>query len=161
MSSFDIEKLEALFSSRDSCEITPSFVCSNQEDEEAIEETRDFFGKEWKEITPDIYERNIAAISFLTPEAFAYFLPSLIRCSRLSYDKVSVTVDKVLSNLDGRFLGDLKSWQKNYWQSFTDSQIELILQWFDWLSTRERDVDFMKQLRIARISLREKVWLSW
>lgn len=136
-------------------------ICSNIKDVEAREETLPFLGKRWDEVNPVQFWDNFACISFFTPQAFKYYLAALIKCSLEDYELTSLCVSKLLSNLDSDFLGDLASWQYEYWILFSEDQLDLIRKWFAKLEVLDINLDFQKALKKARTAVDQKSWLGW
>lgn len=109
-------------------------VCRNVADEEAVEESSVFLGKRAGDITPEIWRKSWSALSFLSDEAFVYFIPSLIRASLFDHQSTINAVDS--------FLFSASRITKNYtdnnagmkrWDNLSIDQIESIQKWIDWL----------------------------
>jgi hypothetical protein len=59
-------------------ELPPGALFATEDDEGA---RAIFTGARWEDIEPDALQRHSAAVNFLSPSAFAYFLPALILAS--------------------------------------------------------------------------------
>jgi hypothetical protein len=59
----------------------------------------DLQGKHWKEITPDIIFRQRGELSFITFEAFRFYLPVFMRAALLHYDEVDTLPGNLISHL--------------------------------------------------------------
>jgi hypothetical protein len=59
-----------------------------------------FSGKDWRDLCQDDWEQHYDAVSFFTPEAFAYYLPSILsltadgRCHLLVADQIIGSLDR-------------------------------------------------------------------
>lgn len=109
-------------------------VCRNVDDEEAIEEASPFLGKKWIEIKPEIWREHWCALTFLSDQAFSYFLPSLIKASLHDYASTINAVDSCLCGMPrvSRY-GEVNAHNLKRWQRLSISQIECVEEWISWL----------------------------
>jgi hypothetical protein len=94
-----------------------------------------FRGQDWKAITWEDWDGHPDAIYTFTPEAFAYYLPSIICLSIQFPDKWFFPVDSLLRVLD-------RSPVVEYWDSFIVTRLiglkqeeyQVLKEWILWLS---------------------------
>ena len=53
-------------------------MCGTSQGDEASEYAMEFFGQDWRRLHPEFLDRENAALSFLAPPAFRYFLPAYL-----------------------------------------------------------------------------------
>ncbi|MEO8393155.1 MAG: DUF6714 family protein [Chloroflexota bacterium] len=61
--------------------------------------TRNFTGKHWGEITGDLLFKQRECLSYLTPEAFRFYIPSYMLAVLLHPDKVDTLMDRIVTDL--------------------------------------------------------------
>ena len=71
-------------------------ICSNLDDEEALECTVSFSGKQWTDLTAWSW-RNHGSVNFLKPPVLIYFMPSLLFWARVDLQMVVLAFDAMLS----------------------------------------------------------------
>lgn len=94
-----------------------------------------FNGQNWRNITFEDWRKHPDAFYFFTPEAFAYYLQSIICISLKHFQEWFYPVDILLSILD-------RSPQVEYWDDFMLSRVgalypeeyEVLKLWILWLS---------------------------
>jgi hypothetical protein len=66
-----------------------------------VEDALTFTGKDWHEITCEHWRKHYCAVSFLSPEAFAYYLPSLMSLTITNPENYpDLAVDSLINELD-------------------------------------------------------------
>lgn len=129
-------------------------VCRNVDDEEAIEEASPFLGKKWIDITPEIWREHWCALTFLSDQAFGYFLPSLIKASLHDYASTINAVDSCLCGMPrvSRH-GEENEHNLERWRQLSISQIECVEEWISWLE--KRHIKDYSTLNLAKESINQ------
>ena len=91
---------------------------------DAISETLPFSGLQWNEVDCDLIKNHWEAPSFFSPEAFHYYLPAYIICSKDIDDMLSLPLENIINTLE---------WWDERWDIFTKVQLEIVLKWIAWL----------------------------
>jgi hypothetical protein len=65
-----------------------------------VEDTLWFAGRDWRTLTPEDWEKHNCATTFFEPEAFAYYLPSLMILTMERPSDGMLAADSVIYNLD-------------------------------------------------------------
>jgi|SRR5215470_5922983 len=92
------DKVERIFSSRPKpTQVIDDGVLKLDSD---VEEALWFFGRDWRELTWQDWQAHSAAIYFFCPEAFAYYLPSVLRLSAQNPSEELMAADSLISQLD-------------------------------------------------------------
>jgi hypothetical protein len=105
-----------------------------------VEDALWFTGRNWHDITLKDWERYNCGIYFLSPEAFAYYLPSLIVLSIQSPTDSLLSVDSVLHLLDRS--PDMNGWDDHFSErflGFTSDEYEVIKEWLLFLAEYGKD----------------------
>jgi hypothetical protein len=93
------EKVETAFSGR----VIPSQVVSAdayRQFDSDVEETVWFTGRNWRDITWQDWRTRYVAITFFNPEAFAYYLQSLLRLTAQNPNENLLSAESVILQLD-------------------------------------------------------------
>lgn len=106
------------------------------------EDALNFQGRDWREISWQEWERNRDAFFAFTPDAFAYYLPSILSITSQEKAKWLTAADSFLRVLD-------RSPNIHHWDNFIVtrligleiSEFEAIKAWLLSLSGREPDFD--------------------
>jgi hypothetical protein len=95
------EKIEKAFEHRKMPEQTvdPGYLEKYPIDSD-VEDALRFQGKGWREIAGAHWNRHWCAFSFLSREALAYYLPSLLYLPIREPDLVDLAIDSLMSELD-------------------------------------------------------------
>ena len=115
--------------------VTNIEVCSSLRDD-----ARHFEGMDWSQVTADDWKRYGDAFFGLSPEAFAYFLPSVLA---LSFDESNlplVVADALITSLDTS--GDPELWDDWFSERFrqlTSPELKVLQDWSTlYLAGREK-----------------------
>jgi hypothetical protein len=114
-----IEKLETFFPVNPQ----PIFAASASYDSESEEETRNFLGKRWTHLPCDVWQESERAVFFLSNDSFIYFLPSLIKCSLIEFDKCQLAI----SNMFFLFIND--NHRESRFSDFSIEQLRIVMRW--------------------------------
>lgn len=133
--------------------INMEFLCENSQDLETREEAGRFLGRKWPELDPDFWCQSPASLSFLAPQAWLYYLPSLMLCSLVDHEKSAAAVENFLIDLVTR-----RGFEFGLGQDVELAKLGLLkllatLGWISWLAqTGEYDEKFAVQAleKIAR-----------
>jgi hypothetical protein len=93
------EKIEKAFAHR----VVPTVVIEPEQYiqfDSDVEEALWFAGRDWRGITADDWHKNSCAIYFLSPDAFRYYLPSLLTLEALQPECTNMAVDAFIGILD-------------------------------------------------------------
>jgi hypothetical protein len=99
-----------------------------------------FSGKNWRDLCQDDWEQHYTAVSFFTPEAFAYYLPSILsltadgRCNLLVADQIIGSLDRSPT------IAYWDDWLTSQFLGLTNEEYEVIKEWL--LSLSGSDVGF-------------------
>lgn len=111
--------------------------------DEARYETSQFLHKPWNVVTPEHWHEHFWATSFFTPEAYRYYLPSIIKCYLNDENMVEMAISDLYSSIREMYkiitnhLKDRMSlWEINRWVGFNRLQINCILLFFLYLERR-------------------------
>lgn len=93
---------------------------------------------EWTEVTAEIWEKNFDVISILSPEAYCYYLPGVMKASVEDGYSNLVVVSNVIAELDR---SPTPEWWDDFflshWPKFTVPEYKAIQEWIFWLSSLE------------------------
>lgn len=92
-----------------------------------IKELDNFNNKEWQDLDKAFWAENFSSIHLLSPEAFCYFLPSLLTIVVEEQEYYLLAFDAVLSDLDRS--PNYLYWNdyfKDRWTKFTPLELETI-----------------------------------
>jgi hypothetical protein len=129
-------------------------VCRNAADEEAIEEASPFLGKKWIDVTPEIWREHWCALTFLSDQAFGYFLPSLIKASLHDYPSTINAVDSCLCGMPRvSQYGEKNDHNLERWRQLSISQIQCVAEWISWLE--KRHIKDCSSLNLAKDSINQ------
>ncbi|MGA8088262.1 MAG: DUF6714 family protein [Terracidiphilus sp.] len=100
-----------------------------------------FQGRDWREITKEDWEKHHWGFSYLSPAAFAYFLPSiLILTLRNPQNSPDLAVDSFVWQLDSSpGVENLSPFSYRYFE-FTDDEFEAMKEWLLWACENKPDV---------------------
>ena len=127
-------------------------VCRNADDEESTEEGSPFLGKKWVDITPLIWREHWCALTFLSDQAFGYFLPSLIKASLYDYASTINAVDSCLCGMPRvSQYGEENGHNLERWRQLSISQIQCVKEWISWLE--KRHIKDCSSLNLAKDSI--------
>jgi len=65
-----------------------------------VEDTLWFQGRDWREVTCDDWRQRYCAVHFLSPEAFAYYLPSLLILTLENPGTPTLAFESIIYDLD-------------------------------------------------------------
>jgi hypothetical protein len=102
-----------------------------------VEETLWFAGRHWQDVTFEDWEAHSCAIFFLSPEAFVYYLPSLLILSMQHPTRSLLSVDAMVGWLDRS--PNTSGWNDHFTDRFIRLQSEeyaVIQEWLLFLSER-------------------------
>lgn len=92
----------------------------------------------WNEITGDQWEKYFDVTNLLSPEAFCYFLPGLMKASLEENQPNLISVVNIITMLDRSPKPD---WWDDFfvarWPLFTLSEYKVIQDWIFWLASSE------------------------
>lgn len=107
------------------------------------DEVMSFEGMAWRDVVFDQVERYSGAIFWFSPEAFRYYLPGFLcaglregRCDANAYDALIGMLDRS---------PDPGLWDDFFlprWPSLTDSELEAVAAWVEWLKAIQPDAFF-------------------
>lgn len=111
-----IEKIEAAFAHRQ----VPTKVVEMEgrfQIDSDVEDALWFAGRDWRSITRDDWERHHCAVIFLSDEAFAYYLPSLLTLTVRNPEHIpGLAVDSLIDLLDRT--PDISQWDLAFTSRF-------------------------------------------
>ena len=93
------ERIERAFEHREMPDSVVDMTNRFQIDSD-VEEALWFKGRNWHSITWDDWQKHSDAIFFFDPEAFAYYLPSLLLLSSQNPDEALMAADSLINELD-------------------------------------------------------------
>jgi hypothetical protein len=106
-----------------------------------VEDALSFAGKDWREITCEHWRKRYCAVHFLSPEAFAYYLPSLLAVQTLQpQGKTDLAVDSLISSLDRS--PSTEGWDDHFRSRFlglTTEEYAVMKEWLLYLSETVTD----------------------
>jgi len=113
-----------------------SIIESKQLSDHEIAEFSAFGSLSWNEVNGDLWHQHFDIVSFLSPEAFCYFLPGVLKASFEENEPNLIVVSSIINMLD-------RSAQPEWWDEFflarwsllTIPEGEVIQAWLFWLST--------------------------
>lgn len=92
----------------------------------------------WKKITADQWERDFDAVSWLSPLAFCYYLPSIFKVSIEENNPNIIVASTIISMLDR---SPCPEWWDDYfssrWCRLNVRECEVVKEWLFWLSSAE------------------------
>jgi hypothetical protein len=132
-----------------------SNVCCDLCDEEAVVNIAAFFGKEWQDVSVDVWEKHPSAITFFTTDALHYYLQSLVCCSKLDFEAVEMAVDSVLRELSPDVIGEIKGWRDSRWVGMSAPLRREVYAWMEFLAARTEVEDSRCQVDRSRRTLAE------
>jgi len=100
-----------------------------------IEKTLWFSGRDWRKLSWDDWQKYYCAIFFFLPEAFAYYLPSIMITALERLENSSMAADSILHDLDrspGQENWDLRLTERYLQLDF--QELEAIEEWMIKLS---------------------------
>jgi hypothetical protein len=102
-----------------------------------------FQGKDWREISKEDWERRYCGLSYLSAEAFAYYLPSvLILTVRDPRNSPDLAADSFVWQLDSSpGIENLSPFCYRYLE-FTDEEFEAVKEWLLWACENKPDSIF-------------------
>jgi hypothetical protein len=130
-----------------------SEVCSDLEDEEAVQSTAPFFGISWMDVASERWRLKPSALTFFTPRAMRYYLPSLIKCSLENPENTELAVDGLIFELEEAAMSELGRWRDSRWSMLSVAQTESVLIWLHSLEGSE-GADFDRRVATAIETLR-------
>jgi len=141
-------KISEAFSSRTRPE---AVIESHAPGTDEYSDAQAFAGREWRELSEDDWREHSAAIFGLSPEAFRYYLPSILHLSVSSNHVDMLGIDALIGMLDRS--NTPSSWDQFFrerWTGFTPAEYQVLQEWLIWLSS-EPGMKFASQ-RLGRAS---------
>jgi hypothetical protein len=131
-----IDQIEAAFAHRQ----RPELLTERPVDDSDYEDAIWFRGRDWREIRWEDWEHNFSAFFAFTPEAFVYFLPSILTlsvCNPNDILLVATSLESVLANgladpNNGPFLRSRLS-------RLAEREYDAIFLWLKWMSAHHRE----------------------
>lgn len=91
---------------------------------------------DWNEITGELWEKYFDVISWFSPDAFCYYLPSIIKVSIEESQPNLIVVESIVYMLDRN--PEPEWWDEFFlkrWTLFTIQECKAIQEWIFWLSS--------------------------
>lgn len=111
-------------------------LCGSDQGDEAAEYALEFRGADWRTLDPAFLSRNSAALSFLTPAAFRYFLPAYLVADLYgesgNADPVFHLTQALLDPGD-----DLHSWTRQRMSAVQGAERAAVIAYLEWMSGRD------------------------
>ena len=95
-----------------------------------VEEALWFSGRDWHEVTWQDWQRHSCAIFFFDPEAFAYYLPSVLLLSAQNPSDSLMAADSLISQLDCS--PDPEGWPEGFVSRFFElnrAELDVLKEW--------------------------------
>lgn len=106
-------------------------LCESDCDIEAIEETLDFKGLKWEEVSPELLRKRFNAFSFFTEMAFFLFMPSVIVASIRDPLKAHLAVEDIIRTLPAPSSVHLREFYQRRWRMFSARQLTYLKEWLE------------------------------
>ncbi|MFA5139120.1 MAG: DUF6714 family protein [Elusimicrobiota bacterium] len=111
-------------------------LCGSDQGDEAAEYALEFKGTDWRTLHPAFLSRNSAALSFLTPGAFRYFLPAFLIADLYgesgSADPVFHLTHALMDPND-----DLHVWTRERLSAIQGSERAAVVAYLEWTAGRD------------------------
>jgi hypothetical protein len=123
------EKIERVFSSRAKPDAVVDMTGRFQIDSD-VEEALWFMGRDWHELTWQDWQEHSSAIYFFDPEAFAYYLPSVLLLSAQNPSETLNAADSLISELD--LSPDAEGWPGGFASRFlklSPAELDVLKEW--------------------------------
>jgi hypothetical protein len=123
------EKIERVFSTRP----TPAHVRLADEViqlDDDVEDALWFSGRDWHELTWQNWQEHSAAIFFFDPEAFAYYIPSILLLSAQNPNESLNAADSLIGELDRT--PDPEEWSEAFVSRFLElnlAELDMLKEW--------------------------------
>jgi hypothetical protein len=128
-------------------------------DDESLEETEVFSGKQWRELDSDFLHRYRDALFWFTPEAFHYYLPAYLVAALVTGDENALYVHNLLFLIRPTRDDSLNEFRKERWEQLTDAQIQALESWLSWLLGKATPPGvFQREVQQALEKVRERYW---
>lgn len=95
-----------------------------------VEEALWFSGRDWHEITWQDWQQHSSAIFFFDPEAFGYYLPSVLRLSAENPHENLMAADSLIGQLDRS--PDVEGWTEGFASHFLElnpAELDVLKEW--------------------------------
>jgi hypothetical protein len=95
-----------------------------------VEEALWFSGRDWHELTCQNWQEHSCAIFFFDPEAFAYYLPSVLLLSAENPSESLTAADSLISQLDRS--PDAEGWTEGFASRFLGlhpAELDVLKEW--------------------------------
>lgn len=103
-------------------------------------EIRSAFGEyAWHELPPATLARHRQALFFLTPTAWAYYLPAYMLAAIDAYGEVDTAVTEIASSLTPSRDPDIEATRKARLAALTEKQLGVLLTFIEWAAGEHAD----------------------
>lgn len=95
-----------------------------------VEDALWFSGRDWRELTWQDWQEHFSAIHFFVPDAFAYYLPSVLLLSSQNRDEGLMAADSVIDELDRS--PDVQGWTEGLVRRFlglSPAELNVLKEW--------------------------------
>ena len=123
------EKIERVFAHRAMPEAVVDMTNCFQIDSD-VEEALWFTGRDWHELTWQDWQEHSCAIFFFDPEAFAYYLPSVLMLSAQNPSDSLMAADSLINELDRT--PDPEGWTEDLVSRFfelNEAELDVLKEW--------------------------------
>jgi hypothetical protein len=116
-------------------ELTESFGSDVEDDLSVLE------GRSWDSIKPQDFRFHFEVVCWLSPKAFRYYLPSIIKCSLEelhsdnSLSETELVVDYTLRMLVKTEIEEIEKRCQSIWKALSSEQIIVVRRWVQALAT--------------------------
>ena len=123
---------------------------------EALEESSEFFGKDWRALTPDFLHTYRDVLFWFNPSAFLYYLPAFLTAAIRSDDSNAIYVHTILQLLRKK---EDDSFSRERWMLLSEEQIRVLQEWLSWLLKQAPPGGvFEKEVTLAMEAISNRRW---
>jgi len=137
-----------------SSELTESFGADVDDDLSVLR------GRSWDALAPQDFRFHFEVVCWLSPKAFRYYLPSIIKCSLEELDsdnslsETELVVDYTLRMLVKAESEKIENRCQSIWNSFSADQMMVVRRWIEVLATCPDALPLSAESLITAINLR-------
>lgn len=102
-----------------------------------LEQANQLASYNWEQIDCDLLEEYFDIFPLLTPEAFVYYIPSVIKASLVENEVNLLIIDSFLNMLDRS--PDWKNWDEFFierWPLLTEAEYDVFTDWLLWMKCK-------------------------
>ena len=139
----------------------PEFQIAPHECDECQQLSADLAGVDWTAMPDALIEENPSALSLLSPEAYAYFLPGYILYAIAHFSSKALASEMTVYSLAYNEPADeeMADWQRERLKFITSEQLDVLQQFLRLVEADAEFGDYVGREKVA--AARERLRLFW